>query len=89
MQQTPRSIINVKDCLFNYYDFKRPEFIAVLEWFSKQRITETKGVFSDIEEHQLGDVAKYAALVEKRKKFKTKPSEKILLNLKRTPSWLD
>ena len=35
-------IINVKDCLFNYYDFKRPEFIAVLEWFSKQRITENE-----------------------------------------------
>lgn len=83
LQQTPRSIINVKDCLFNYYDFKRPEFIAVLEWFSKQRITETKGVFSDIEEHQLGDVAKYAALVEKRKKFKTKPSEKDIAEFKK------
>lgn len=83
LQQTPRLIINVKDCLFNYYDFKRPEFIAVLEWFSKQRITETKGVFSDIEEHQLGDVAKYAALVEKRKKFKTKPSEKDIAEFKK------
>ena len=83
LQQTPRSIINVKDCLFNYYDFKRPEFIAVLEWFSKQRITETKGVFSDIEEHQLGDVAKYAALVEKRKKFKSKPSEKDIVEFKK------
>jgi hypothetical protein len=69
--------------LFNYYDFKRPEFIAVLEWFSKQRITETKGVFSDIEEHQLGDVAKYAALVEKRKKFKSKPSEKDIVEFKK------
>jgi hypothetical protein len=83
LQQTPRSIINVKDCLFNYYDFKRPEFIAVLEWFSKQRISETKGVFSDIEEHQLGDVAKYAALVEKRKKFKSKPSEKDIVEFKK------
>lgn len=83
LRQTPRLIINVKDCLFNYYDFKRSEFIAVLEWFSKQRITETKGVFSDIEEHQLGDVAKYAALVEKRKKFKTKPSEKDIAEFKK------
>lgn len=76
MNQSKRAFIKINECLFNYYDFKRPEFVAVLEWFKKQRIVETKGVFSDIEEHYLGDVAKYAALAERRKKFKGKPSEK-------------
>lgn len=73
--QTKRSMIKIKDCLFDYYDFERPEFIAIHEWFKKQVITETKGVFSDIEEHLLGDVAKYAEMVVKRKKFPKEPTK--------------
>ena len=73
--QTKRSMIKIKDCLFDYYDFTRPEFIAIHEWFKKQVITETKGVFSDIEEHLLGDVAKYAEMVVKRKKFPKEPTK--------------
>ena len=76
MNQTKHKSIKIKDCLFDYYDFKRPEFIALKEWFSKQVITETKGVFTDIEEHLLGDVAKYAEMDTKRIKFKTKPNDK-------------
>lgn len=83
MRQSPRSFIEVKDCLFHYYKFNRPEFIAILEWFRKQRISETKGVFSDIEEHLLGDVAQYAVLTEKRKKFKSKPSVKDIESFKK------
>lgn len=75
MRQTKRPIIKLKDCLFDYYDFKRPEFIAIHEWFAKQRITETKGVFSNLDESLLGDVAQYAELDIKRKKFKSKPTE--------------
>lgn len=75
MNQSPRKVIEIKDCLFDYYDFKRPEFQAVYEWFARQRIRETKGVFSDILEHKLGDVAKYAVMVEKRKKFNSKPTQ--------------
>lgn len=78
MKQTKRPFIKVGDCLFKYYDFKRPEFIAVKDWFSRQVISETKGVFSDIEEHNLGELAKYAQLSIKKKKFKTKPDEKEL-----------
>ena len=73
--QTKRSMIKIKDCLFDYYDFERPEFIAIHNWFKKQIITETKGVFSDIEEHLLGDVAKYAEMVVKRKKFPKEPTK--------------
>lgn len=76
MNQTRHKSIALKDCLFDYYNFKRPEFIALKDWFSKQTIKETKGVFTDIEEHLLSDVAKYAEMDTKRIKFKTKPSEK-------------
>ncbi len=68
--QTKRPTIKISDCLFKYYDFKRPEFQAVLEWFSRQTIKETKGVFSDIEEDELGSVAQYAELETKRVKLK-------------------
>ena len=78
LRQTKRQKIDIGKCLFNYYDFKRPECKAVKDWFGKQVITETKGVFSDIEEHDLGEVAQYAELVVKRKKFKGKPTEKEL-----------
>ena len=76
MNQTKHKSIKLKDCLFDYYDFKRPEFIALKDWFAKQTIKETKGVFTDIEEHLLSDVAKYAEMEVKRVKFKTKPSDR-------------
>lgn len=71
INQTKRDKIVIKDCLFDYIDFSRnrPEFKAVHEWFKSQVITETKGVFSDLMEHQIGDVAKYAEMVVKRKKL--------------------
>lgn len=75
MRQTKRDRIIVKDCLFPYIRFKRPEFKAIHNWLKKQIISETKGVFSDIEEHLLGDVAKYAEMTTKRVKFKNKPTE--------------
>lgn len=76
MKQTKRDKISLNECLFSYYDFSRVEFKAVQEWFSKQVITETKGVFSDVEEHDLGELAKYSELTEKKKRFKIKPSDK-------------
>lgn len=75
MRQTKRPIIEIKNCLFDYYDFKRPECIAIQNWFKKQKITETKGVFTDLKENELGAVAQYAELEVKRKKFKGIPSE--------------
>lgn len=69
VNQTKRDIINIGECLFDYYDFQHPAFKAVLEWFGKQSIKETKGVFSDIAEHDLGDVAKYAQMFTKKKKI--------------------
>ena len=75
VRQTKRDTIKIADCLFSYYDFKRDEFNLVLDWFRSQEIKETKGVFSDIEEHDLGDLAAYADLTHKRQKWFNKPSE--------------
>jgi hypothetical protein len=74
MRQSRRPIIRISECLFDYYDFELDECIAIQNWFKKQRITETKGVFTDLKEHELGDVAKYAELEVKRKKFKGVPT---------------
>lgn len=57
IQQTIRPFIDIKDCIFDYIKFERPEFNAILDWFRRQRITETKGVFSNILESDLFDVA--------------------------------
>lgn len=69
VQQTKRDYINLGECILPYIKFDRPEFQAIHKWFSEQTITETNGVFSDLEEHQLGDVAKYANMRVKMKKM--------------------
>ena len=91
LNQTKRPKIKLSECLFDYYDFKRPEFIAVHEWFARQVITETKGVFSDLDEASLGDVAKYAELEQKKIRFKGVPTEKdIVLFMKEHPlGWIE
>jgi hypothetical protein len=75
INQTKRDSIKIKDCIFPYVEFKRPEFRAVFDWLKKQTITETSGVFSDIDEGNLGDLANYAEMTEKYLKFKGKPTE--------------
>lgn len=64
--QTLRPVIDLADAVFDYIPFSRPEFQAVKQWFQNQTITQTKGVFSDIPESQLGDVAQYAEMRKKR-----------------------
>lgn len=85
INQTKRDKIVIKDCLFDYIDFSknRPEFQAVHEWFKSQVITETKGVFTDLLEHNLGDVAKYAEMKVKKIKFKSKPTQKEIDEVKK------
>lgn len=70
VNQTKRESIDLSGIVFPYVKFERPEFQAVLDWIKSQVITETKGVFSNIEEHLLGDVAKYANLTTKKLKLK-------------------
>ena len=85
INQTKRDRIVIKDCLFDYIDFSknRPEFQAVHEWFKRQVITETKGVFTDLLEHSLGDVAKYAEMKVKKIKFKSEPTDKEINEVKK------
>ena len=72
MKQTKRESIAIKDCIFPYIRFKRHEFKALVEWLQGQVITETKGVFNDIEEHLLGDLAKYVEFKTKKLGFKNR-----------------
>lgn len=62
IQQSKREQINLRECILPYVEFQRPEFTAIRNWFANQTIKETNGVFSDLEEHKLGDVAKYAKM---------------------------
>lgn len=62
MRQTKRKSINLGECVLPKVRFDRPEFQAIHKWFMNKTIVETKGALSDIEEHDLGDVAKYATM---------------------------
>lgn len=83
MNQTKHKSVKLSDCLFDYYDFKHPAFIALKHWFDGQSVKETKGVFTDIEEHLLGEVAKYAELDIKKIKFSTKPTDREIASFKK------
>lgn len=75
MKQTKRDFIVIKDCIFNYVGFKTKPFKALHSWFEAQVISETNGVFSDTEEHNLLNVSNYAEMVVKKDKFKNKPTD--------------
>ena len=48
-RQTHRAVIRLGDVIFPYVRFERPEFNKVLDYFRQTTITETKGVFADLE----------------------------------------
>lgn len=75
LNQTKRASIKIKDCLVPYIKFNFKEFQALHSWFQTRVISETKGVFSDIDESELGELSNYCELVTKQKKFKQKPTE--------------
>lgn len=82
--QTKRSFIRLSECIFDYVKFDRPEFKALHEWFSKQVLVETKGVFSDILESDLGEeLAKYCNMVVKKRKLPDSPTDTELSLLKK------
>lgn len=73
--QTPRDVIRLSECIFDYYDFNRPEFLAIVEWFKAQRIVETKGVFTELDEHDLGPVFNYCKYRTRRVKIKCESND--------------
>lgn len=46
--QTPRNRIALADVIVPYAQFTDPELQRILHWFKQQVITETKGVFTDV-----------------------------------------
>lgn len=48
-RQTPRASINLGEIIFPYVQFSTPEFQSVLNWLKQQTITDTNGVFKDLE----------------------------------------
>jgi hypothetical protein len=67
-RQTKRSHIDIRNIIFPYIEFERPEFNAVLSWLKRQRITQTKGVFTEIDD--LRDLEQYANLKKTKGKVK-------------------
>ena len=57
--QTKRPVIKIRDVIFPYVQFKRPEFNAVLAWMKRQEISQTKGVFNDLDVDGLRDLADF------------------------------
>jgi hypothetical protein len=47
-RQTPRPSIALRDAILPWIQFQSPEFTRVLNWLKDQTITETKGVFNDL-----------------------------------------
>jgi hypothetical protein len=47
-RQTKRPVINLRDAILPWIEFKHPELNRVLQWLRSQSITETKGVFNDL-----------------------------------------
>ena len=83
MRQTRRKQIHLKEVILPYIKFERPEFQEVLKWLQRQTIKETKGVFNDITETSLGDLAKYAGMRLKRKKLRGKPGDAVVAKMKK------
>lgn len=48
MVQTKRDSISLADVIIPYIAFEDSEFDRILKWFKSQTITETKGVFKDV-----------------------------------------
>lgn len=48
-RQTIRDSIDLKDCVLDYIKFNNPEFNVILDFFKSKSITETKGVFNNLQ----------------------------------------
>lgn len=68
--QTKRESIQLGKLIFDYVEFDRPEFKSVRDWIANQTITETKGVFTEIPEDELGTLAEFTNLKKVKGKVK-------------------
>jgi hypothetical protein len=58
-RQTPRDGIALKDVIFPWIKFRRPEFIRIHEWLSEQIVTDTKGFFKKPKKKRGTDGSEY------------------------------
>lgn len=68
--QTKRPTIKIRDVIFPYVEFKRPEFNAVLSWLKRQEIRQTKGVFTELDIEGLRDLEQYTNMKLTKGKIK-------------------
>jgi hypothetical protein len=68
--QTKREKIKIRDIIFSYIQFDRPEFDAVLSWLKRQEISHTKGVFTELDHEGLRDLEQYTNLKTTKGKVK-------------------
>ncbi len=47
-RQSRRAVIHLADVILPVVQFDEPEFVRIRDWFARQSITETKGVFKDL-----------------------------------------
>ena len=69
-RQTFRKSINVRDILFWYHNFNRPEFNAVFDWMHRQDINGgmIKSAFTGLHVDELGSLANHSDLTTSKKK---------------------
>lgn len=58
-RQTPRKQIKIRDVIFNYIRFDRPEFQEVRNWLDRQVIKTTKGTFTELPRDSMGELEQY------------------------------
>lgn len=58
-RQTKRKEIALADVIFDYVEFETPEFSMILDWMENQVIKETKGVFTELPEDELGEICNH------------------------------
>lgn len=81
--QTKRPVIKIRDVIFPYIQFKRPEFNAVLKWLKRQEITATKGVFAEIRDfEEIIDYINHDAVTVRYRSKNGKPMSRKLTNYK-------
>ncbi len=67
--QTHRRQMYLEDIILPVVKFERPEFNAIKNWVGRQVIRETKGVFTEFPEADLGDLARYSDTATINKKI--------------------
>lgn len=68
--QTWRQQIDFQEVVLPYITFTNPAFTAIKDWITRQVVTETKGVFSDITEYSLGSLLPFTKVNKRTGKAK-------------------